>query len=249
MTPSGTVDHLDSVSLPTTMSLDDSERPTLTETKNPLLRDDSAKTVDLATTPAPNILERPTRANAREIRDLRREASAAAAIAGLDHTTEIYGLTKGRFSMLDLLLAILNVTGPATLDLSTWTANPAQVTTLHKEFVAGRCLAMRWLVDLTFVKRDPAAAFAVRKLFGNDCIRVAQTHTKFALFGNATWRAVLRTSMNLNMNPRTEDFQIAHDPPLYDFLKRFLDATWHRQPINLSEAPSKEIAAHWRTHG
>ena len=43
----------------------------------------------------------------------------------------------------------------------------------------------------------------MREKLGRDNIRVAQTHSKFALFQNADWKVCLRTSMNLNMNPRT----------------------------------------------
>ena len=35
--------------------------------------------------------------------------------------------------------------------------------------------------------------------------------------------------MNLNMNPPFEDFTLAHDPEVADFLTRILDEIWAKQ--------------------
>jgi len=77
-------------------------------------------------------------------------------------------------------------------------------------------------------------------------VRVAQNHAKFAIFQNKTWRIVLRSSMNLNMNPRFEDFQIAHDPELATFLNAILDEIWAKQKKELADAKPYEIVKHFR---
>jgi hypothetical protein len=57
-----------------------------------------------------------TRASrARDTRIIR-TANARTALAGLDHTTELYVLTFGQFSLLDAVQAILETTGPAVED-------------------------------------------------------------------------------------------------------------------------------------
>jgi len=158
-----------------------------------------------------------------------RKQNAIEAVSGLDHETEIFGFTKGQFSLMDLMKAILERTGPADVSLSTWTANrqeAIELTAMHK---AGIIRTMKWLVDLTFVRRDPEAAHAVRQAFGVEAIRVANVHSKFCLFGNNAWRLVLRGSFNLNMNPRTEDFTLAHDPELYGFIEDMLARVWKHQ--------------------
>lgn len=98
---------------------------------------------------------------------------------------------------------------------------------------SGRLLSARWLIDFTFSRRDPAACHLIRDAFGLPNMRVTQVHSKFALFGNDEWKIVLRTSMNLNMNPRMEDFTIAHDPQAYDFLDGVLADIWNRQKTYL----------------
>jgi hypothetical protein len=99
---------------------------------------------------------------------------------------------------------------------------------------------------MTFVRRDPEAAAAIRKDFGPEAIRVAHCHAKFAMFYNQSWKLVLRTSMNLNMNPRTEDFQLAHDPELFDFLHGIMDRIWKLQPRSLAEAKPGVVSQHFK---
>lgn len=202
---------------------------------NPLLLDASTPTADLKTIQSPTLFVRRGRITSRRsLRDLRRQETAAQALADLDHQTQILGFTKGQFSVIDLIRAALAITGPAALDLSTWTAANTDVTTVC-EFVDSKTVtASRWLVDLTFQRRSPALAERIRRTFGKDAIRVAKNHAKWALITNDQWQIVLQTSMNLNFNPRYENFSIAHDPTLHTFYKKILDEVWKRQPRDLA---------------
>lgn len=157
------------------------------------------KTVNCGDIDAPTILQRPQRTGRREIRDLRAKQSAAQAIAGLTHENEIYGLTMGQFSMLQLLQAIIERTGPINFALSTWTAAKWEIGKMTDLLADGKLLSARWLIDFTFARRDPGACHLIRTAFGLERMRVSQVHSKFALFGNDEWKVVLRTSMNLNM--------------------------------------------------
>lgn len=177
----------------------------------------------------------------RRLMLLWRKQNAVEAVEGLDHETEIFGFTKGQFSLLDLIKAILEKTGPADISLSTWTANRQEAVELTAMKAAGTIRTMRWLVDLTFVRRDPEAAHSIRQAFGVEAIRVANVHSKFCLFKNDAWRLVLRGSFNLNMNPRTEDFTLAHDPELFDFIETMLAKVWKHQPRGMDKHRPYEV--------
>lgn len=213
---------------------------------NPLLTKTQVDTVDVGELDCPATLIRGKRDKLREMRDLRRRETAAEAIRGLNQANEIYGFTKGQFSLLDLLVACLELTGPAHMSLSTWTAARAEIQYLDKLQRTGKLLSARWLVDFTFARRDPEAANQIRTTFGLEAIRVAQTHSKFCLFTNDDWKLVIRTSMNLNMNPRFEDFTISHDPELAEFLGGLLDTIWRKQKRTLADATPQEFKAHFR---
>ena len=209
---------------------------------NPILADSSVVTVALEDLADPVQHVRPPRNAKREKMLLWRRESADVAVAPLSQSVEVYGYTKGQFSMLDLLKSVLKKTGPAHMDFSTWTANRREALELAAMKQRGELLSIRWLVDMTFVRRDPEAAAAIRADFGAEAIRVAHCHAKFALFYNADWSLVLRTSMNLNMNPRTEDYHLAHDPDLFAFIHDIMDRIWRLQHRSLSDAKAGVIS-------
>lgn len=186
----------------------------------------------------------------RDIRDLRRKQTAAEAVAGLElDGREIFGLTKGQFSLIDLIEAVLDRTGPAALSISTWTAANTDVSTALSLVSSGRITAARWLVDLTFVRRCPQLAARIREAFGADAVRVTKNHAKFSVLSNATWQVVIRTSMNLNHNPRLEDFTVAHDPELANFLAATLDDLWKSQRRTLADGDHTALTQWWNDHG
>jgi hypothetical protein len=186
----------------------------------------------------------------RQIRDLRRKQSAIDAASGLDlDGREIFGLTKGQFSLIDLIQAVLAHTGPAALEISTWTAANTDVSTALALVASGEVTAARWLVDLTFVRRCPQLAARIRQTFGDDAIRVSKNHAKFSVIHNETWRVVCRTSMNLNHNPRLEDFTLAHDPELADFLLAAMDDCWRTQRRRLADGDHTALTEWWNNHG
>lgn len=215
-------------------------------TANPLLKSETVKTVDVEDIAAPTVFIRPKVLNRRELRELRAKQTAVQAIAGLTHDNEIYGFTKGQFSLLQLLESAMETTGPVELVISTWTAARHEIQRLQELQRLGSILSSKWLVDLTFARRDPEAANQIRLAFGADAIRVAQTHSKFALFTNERWKLVLRTSMNLNMNPRFEDFTISHDPELHAFLTRIVTDIWTRQRRDLADRTTRDAQRFFR---
>ena len=165
--------------------LADGERGMLNTTPNPLLADDTMQAVDLAAIEAPTTLVRPKRTHKRQLLDLRRAENAVVAIEPLTKEVEIYGFTKGQFSVLDIIKACLARTGPAHFSISTWTAAQKEIIELETLHAAGAMLpGPRWLIDYTFARRDKSALHHIRHVFGADCLRVANTHSKFCLFQN-----------------------------------------------------------------
>lgn len=175
---------------------------------------------------APAVHRRPKAGGRRELRDIRRAANCAAAVGELDRETEIYGFTRGQFSLVDLINHCLDQTGPGFLTISTWAAGEADVSAVLGLIESGRLTGARWLVDRTFGRRAPELVSRIRKAFGPEAIRIADNHAKFFLLEAAGWQLVCRTSMNLNHNPRFESFQLAHDPELFAFHKAIIDELW-----------------------
>jgi hypothetical protein len=226
--------------------------------ENPLLGDDAPQhrnpllgetptdpLVDLEKIKSPAELARARRGAKRLLRDHRRAPNAEAAIAEFSKDVYVYGFTKGQFSLIQLITAALARTGPAELVLSTWTAANQDVTEVLAFCSSGLVTRARWLVDLTFSRRSPQLAQRIRDVFGDDAIRVGKNHAKFALLGNAEWQVVIHTSMNLNHNPRFENFEIANDPELYAFHQAIIDEIWRKQAREVEGMRPGEIGRHF----
>jgi hypothetical protein len=215
---------------------------------NPLLLDNASPVVDPLVIKTA-VIKRPIPAN-RLIEDQRRAACAADAVAALERDgCELVGLTRGQFSLTDLLMAVLDKTGPADLSISTWTAASASVQTMLELLQTGQITGCRWLVDTTFVRRVPQLVAEIRKQFGDDAIRVTRTHAKFATVTNERWQVAIRSSMNLNQNPRLESYELGHDPQLCAWLVGVMDDVWASQPRRLAEASHTEQTSWFNTHG
>ena len=156
---------------------------------------------------------------------------AREAIGQLAPRCEIFGFTKGQFSLIDLISELLHQAGPSHVAIATWTAAHAEIRTAFEFLRSGELLSLRWVVDRSFASRQPEYCRALLDAFGPDCIRITRTHAKFVLIRNERWNLAVRTSMNLNKNPRFEDFEISDDPVLAGYLAAVTDEIFARQDV------------------
>jgi hypothetical protein len=55
--------------------------------------------------------------------------------------------------------------------------------------------------------------------------------------------------MNLNENPRLEDFTLAHDPELAGFIIGNLDNLWATQRRSLQDGTVRQLSSWWESNG
>ena len=134
--------------------------------------------------------------------------TAADTIGILEHGVSMLGITKGQFSLLALIRAILDQTGPADLILSTWTFGIRDAEMAAWLLEAKTIRSLRFLVDRSFQGRSPRYLARLRELFGPECIVLSRVHAKFCTIRNDAWDLAVTSSMNLNDNPRWEHFTI-----------------------------------------
>jgi len=145
------------------------------------------------------------------------------AIGKLKHGEDVYILTYGQFSLIDALFAIVDQTGPADVVLSSWTTASAHLEHVDHMMSASQVRSLRMIVDRSFRSRQPAYHRRMRELFSQDCIRALRSHSKFMVITNDEWKIVVRTSMNLNENPRLENIEITDDPSFASFMLKIVD--------------------------
>lgn len=159
----------------------------------------------------------------REFRHGMRGESAARCIGEITRGCDIFWLTKGDFSMIDILRHIAQQIGPCRVDVGTWTAAAAEIKQAFAMLEDRNIIAMRWLVDRSFPQRQPAYYQSIIQRFGRDSVRLARFHAKFILLENDGWSVAVRTSMNLNLNQRIEFYEISEGSQISAYLREVVD--------------------------
>lgn len=176
----------------------------------------------------------------REVRHGVRGESAARCIGPITSGCDIFGLTKGDFSMVDILRHCAKEIGPCRVDIGTWTAAHSDTKKAFDMLRDGNITAMRWLVDRSFPQRQPKYYAGVVEKFGRDSVRLARFHAKFILLENDSFSVAVRTSMNLNENKRIESYEISERSPISDYLREVVDYHFS-QPAEDSYAAFKDF--------
>lgn len=140
---------------------------------------------------------------------LSKVSNARDALADFGRGMETYCLTFGQFSLMDAVEAVLEKTGPADVAISTWTAGNADLSRSAEHLHNGNIRKLRFIADCSFGQRQPGYLAELIRLFGEGAIRTTRTHAKFVVITNDGWQVAIRTSMNLNENPRLES---SHGP-------------------------------------
>ena len=128
--------------------------------------------------------------------------SAEEAIGKIEKNTDKFILTYGQFSLIDALAAILKQTGKSDVIISTWTAAHSHLDRTAELIESLSLKSFRMIVDRSFKTRQQKYYDHMVDLFGIESIREITTHAKFMVISNDLFNVVVRTSMNLNENPR-----------------------------------------------
>lgn len=143
----------------------------------------------------------------------------------------IIGLTRGDFSLIDLIHSILKKIGKANVICCTWSAGIKDANQVKWMLNSGLINSFTLVTDHSYVTRQKKYALAIEDLFGRENIRTSEIHAKFVLIKNDSWNICIRTSMNLNSNRTCETFEIDDDLEVYKFYRNFIDETFS----NMSE--------------
>lgn len=194
-------------------------------------------TVDESRTPSQH------RSGARRRRlSVERSGSARAALSGLEPGCEVLLLTYGQFSLVDAIDALLDVTGPADVSITCWTAATFDIALTDRLCDAGRIRSVRWVVDRSFATRHPDYYRQLVARFGVDRVRTTRGHAKLVTIRNETWDLAIRTSMNLNENLRLETLEVSDDAALADFIDGWFDEVYETQEAGVLDGELPFVA-------
>lgn len=157
-------------------------------------------------------------------------------VKDLTKGARIMGLTRGEFSLIDLIHSILKVTGPAHVICTTWSAGIKDAHQVRWMVGTDLIRSFKLITDYSFEKRQAKYAASITDLFGVDNIRTSDIHAKFLLIHNEGWKVTVRTSMNLNANRTCESFEIDEDPDIFAFYMNFVEHTFGTMPAGFVDS-------------
>lgn len=195
--------------------------PALAPPSNPILQR-SIRAVKPDDFSAPHVF-RTEATGKRDLMRLFRQQTAKEFVGTVTPAMHIFGFSKGQFSLVDIIREVSDQIGPCHLALSTWTVAHADLSELESMVAGDRFKTLRFLLDFSFQRRQPALIQRIRQRFGPEAVVVTRNHAKFCLFKTEALHLVRRTSMNLNFNPRLEDVELKEDAELFAFIETILD--------------------------
>lgn len=153
--------------------------------------------------------------------------TAAETIGPLPSGMRMTGVTAGQFSAIDALEHMVAELGPASVRVSTWTTGIYDVERARAIRVDGRITDVRFLLDRGTFEKSPQFAGPLIEVLGPGAFRCLSVHAKVIIVdGGPGRRAVFRSSMNLNKNMRTEQFDIDVDDAVAEFYTLWFDGLW-----------------------
>jgi hypothetical protein len=157
---------------------------------------------------------------------IHRTATASKTIGPLTPGVRVTGLTAGQFSAVDAMEHMCAELGPAAVRVSTWTTGLYDVHRAAQIQMRGRITEIRMLLDRGTFEKSPKYAGPLIEALGIDAFRCLSVHAKVIIVVGERGAAVMRSSMNLNKNLRTEQFDIDVDDEVAAFYCAWFDALW-----------------------
>jgi len=171
----------------------------------------------------------------RRTRAVESFANAAEAIGPLSPGCGVFAITRGQWSMIDAILACLDQVGQARLTLWTWRIAEYEVEVFERLSLDARLTSATLVVDRSARGRYLPELMHWHRRFGPESIRVVYNHSKIATIEGGGLKLLLRGSMNLNFNPRFEQFDLTEGGADFDLVRQ-VEAELPILPVRCSNA-------------
>ena len=146
--------------------------------------------------------------------------NVAASIGPLERGMALFAVTRGQWSMIDAIMYVLDRMGGGSLSVWTWVVADYEIKAVTSLMLRGDIRAATMVVDISADNRNREMLAEWRSFFGPDSVRIVRNHAKIARVWNDEYRFLLRGSMNLNWNPRFEQFDLTEGGEDFDLIER-----------------------------
>ena len=156
----------------------------------------------------------------RKLKALEAFQCASATIGPIVPGMHVFAITRGQFSMIDAILHTLDQLGPSEISLWTWCIAEYEVQVFERLMMDKRLTEATLVIDPAARNKSKKNLEAWRARFGNDSVRWVYNHAKLATVRNSDKKVLIRGSMNLNYNPRFEQFDLSEGCAGFDVVHK-----------------------------
>jgi hypothetical protein len=146
--------------------------------------------------------------------------NAAETIGPIELGLNLFAVTRGQFSMIDIINYLLSQMGKCGVSVWTWVIADYEVEVMTALIDNGQLTEGNLIVDYSAGKRNPEIIESWRAKFGEASVKVCKNHAKIARIWNGQYRFLARGSMNLNYNPRFEQLDLTEGGLDYNLVER-----------------------------
>ena len=141
--------------------------------------------------------------------------TAESVIGKIKKNTDIHFVSSAEWSTIDLLVAILKQTGPASVMIATWSASEDSTRKLLEMTAKGMITSIKAIFDWRLkVRRPEVYEFAKFKIAD---VRLTSCHAKVTVIRNNKYNIVINASGNYTHNPRIEAGVISESADVANF--------------------------------
>lgn len=146
-------------------------------------------------------------------------------IGELSRGMSLFAITRGQWSMIDAALHCLDQVGRARISVWTWALAYYEVGVLNRLRLDGRLSGGSLIIDgsiKTIQKNHIGLGVQEwRDTFGAASVRYVSNHAKMLrIDAENGYKLLLRGSMNLNNNPRFENFDLTEGGAEFDLVEK-----------------------------
>lgn len=145
--------------------------------------------------------------------------TASEVIGTVEPGMSLFAITRGQISMIDVISHLLSQVGPSHVTVWTWCIADYEIEAFEKLLSSKQITGGGLIVDRSAEQRNVELLDRWRNRFGEDSVRIVMNHAKIATVSNERFKLLARGSMNLNFNPRFEQFDISEGDAAYDLVK------------------------------
>ena len=174
---------------------------------------------------------------ARRKRAVESFKTAADCIGTIEPGLSLFAITRGQFSMIDAALHCLDQVGPARLTLWTWTVAEYEIECLERLRLDHRIIDALMVIDHGARNKNAGLIRQWKSSFGQQSVRYVVNHAKIVTIQTDEYRLLLRGSMNLNFNPRFEQFDLTEGGADFDLVQEIESEL----PVLMDSASGKDV--------